>query len=294
MRHPFRLTILAASIAGSVGLAAQAPSDLDTVLTRVGDKIADYYKRAQNVICLEKFTVQPIGWNRGPDGFARVTESELRVETEAEDGDGDGEPKVIRVIRKINGRVPREKDSKKDRSGCTDPNPLSPEPLTFLLPAHRDENVFTLAGPGKGKERDMILIDYRSAAAGTKVELIEAKNGRDDCYESKGTISTKGRVWIDASTYDVVRIEEHLMGPVDFRVSENLRRKRNLGDQMVIERADLTIRFRRVVFQDPDEVMLLPESIDDLRVYRGGLQSTRRSHQFSDYRRFLTGARLVK
>ena len=49
-----------------------------------------------------------------------------------------------------------------------------------------------------------------------------------------------------------------------------------------------------VVFRDPDEEMLLPESIDDLKVYRGGLQSTRRSQTFSDYRRFLTGARLVK
>jgi len=295
MRHPIRLTILAAFVAGTASVAAQSPGDLETVLARVGDKIAEYYKRAQNVICTEKFTVQPISWNSTFDGFARTTESELRVETDTEDGDGDGEleAKVVRVIRKINGRAPRDKD-KKDRSGCTDPNPLSPEPLSFLLPAHRSEYAFALAGPGKGKDRDSLLIEFKSIVSGPRLELIESKNGIDDCYEGKGTIPTRGRVWIDASSYDVVRIEEHLVAPVDFFVSDKVRRRHNLGDLMVIERADLSIRFKKVVFHDPDEQLLLPEAIDDLKIFRGGLQSTRRSQIFSDYRRFLTEAKLVK
>ena len=291
MRHTFRLTVIALSI-GTISVVTQAPNELDTVLARVGERIAEYYKRAQNVMCIEKFTIQPIASNYGPDGMARVTESELRVETEADDGDGGSEAKVVRVIRKINGRPPREKN-KKDRAGCTDPNPLSPEPLAFLLPAHRLEYTFTLAGRGKGKDRDSLLIDFKSIVVGSKPELIEASNGRDDCYEGKGTIPTRGRVWVEANSFDVVRIDEHLTGPVDFRISEALRRRRNLGDQ-IIERADLTIRFKKVVFHDPEEVMLLPESIDDLKVWRGGMQSSRRSHTFSDYRRFLTGARLVR
>jgi hypothetical protein len=48
------------------------------------------------------------------------------------------------------------------------------------------------------------------------------------------------------------------------------------------------------VFHEPEEEMLLPESIDDVKIFRGGLQSTRRSHTFSDYRRFITEAKLVK
>ena len=103
-------------------------------------------------------------WSRR---LARVTESELRIETDPGDGDGDsgGEAKVVRVIRKINGRATREREKdKKDRAGCTDPNPLSPEPLAFLLPAHRSEYAFTLAGRGKGKDRDLLLLDYKSVA----------------------------------------------------------------------------------------------------------------------------------
>ena len=58
-------------------------------------------------------------------------------------------------------------------------------------------------------------------------------------------------------------------------------------------REDTTIRYKKVVFSDPDESLLLPESIDMLSVVSGGLQSTRRSQVYSDYKRFVTGAKIV-
>jgi len=38
----------------------------------------------------------------------------------------------------------------------------------------------------------------------------------------------------------------------------------------------------------------VPESIDSVIIVRGGLQSTRRSQLFSDYKRFVTEGRVVK
>lgn len=293
MRVPIGLSVLATAIATAAS-SAQTPSNVGDVLTRVGERIAEYYKRAQSVICIEKAVVQPIA-NFGPVGVARTTESELRIETGAEDGDGVGETKVVRVIRKINGRPPGERDrDKKHSSRCTDPNPLSPEPLEFLLPARRAEYVFTMSGRGKGQDRNLLIVDFKSVPTREKAELIEASNGVDDCYGSKGDIPSRGRVWVDAASFDILRVEEHVIGPVDIRVPEPLRRKRNLADWMVIERMDRTLRFKRIAFKDPDELVLLPESIEDVTLWRGGMQSTRRSHVFSDYRRFVTGARLVK
>jgi hypothetical protein len=287
-----QLTLLVALSVAALG-AAQPAGDLETVLARVGEKISDYYKRVQNVICIEKYTVQPIGRDYGPDGFARVTESELRVETDSNDGDGGGEAKIVRVLRKVNGRMPREKD-KKDSGRCTDPNPLSPEPLSFLLPAHRAEYTFALVGMGKGKDRDSLLVDFKSIPTKSRPELIQSEKGLDDCFSAVGEIPTKGRVWINANTYDVTKVEEHLIGgPVDLRIADGLRRKKNL-DQIAIERFDITLRFKRVVFHEPDEEMLLPESIDNLIAWRGGMQSSRRIQTFSEYRRFLTGGRVVK
>jgi hypothetical protein len=41
-------------------------------------------------------------------------------------------------------------------------------------------------------------------------------------------------------------------------------------------------------------VLLLPESIESLVIIRGGLQSTRRNQIYSNYRRFVTAARVVE
>lgn len=292
MRVPIGLSVLATAIA-TAAFSAQTPSNVGGVLARVGERIADYYKRVQNVICIEKTTVQPIGSSYGLDGLAVMTESELRIETEAEDGDGSGEAKVVRQIRKVNGRTPREKD-KKDRIRCMEPNPLSPEPLAFLLPARRSETTFMLGGPGKGKDRDSLIIDFKSVPAGPRPELLEHSNGIEGCYEVRGSIPTRGRIWVEANTFDVLRIEEHLVGPVDYDVTERVRRRRNLSDLLTVERMDTAIRYKRVTFRDPDDVMLLPESIDHVSMYRGGIQSMRVSQTFTDYRRFVTGARLVK
>jgi hypothetical protein len=293
MRVPIGLSVLAAAIATAAS-SAQTSSNVGDVLARVGDRIAEYYKRAQTVICVETYSVQPIGRDWGSAGLARVTESELRVELEATDGDGSGDAKVVRELRKVNGRVPRERD-KKGRDGCTDMNPLSPEPLSFLLPARREEYHFVAVAAGKGRDTKSLVIDFRTAAPRTKIELIEDKLGRPDCFDFTGTLPKKGRVWVDAATYDVLRVEEQTIGPVDVRVPFPLQRKyMPLDDPVVVEREDMSIRYKKVTFRDPDEDVLLPESIVQLIVVRGGLQSTRRTHSFTDYRRFVTGARLVK
>jgi hypothetical protein len=274
-----------------VGAAAQAPPAVDELLARVAERIAEYYRRAQSVVCTEKATVQPIGWNYTPEGFARTVESELHVEAEA--GDAPGEAKVVREIRKVNGRVPRERD-KKDRAGCTDPNPLSTEPLAFLLPAHRSEYRFTTAGLGKDKNRSAVLIDFTSTNHKSQLELTEDPRGLDGCFGWSGDVSVTGRIWVDATTYDVVRVNERFSGPVDVRVPDALQRRHNFSRVVVVERYDVTIRYKTVAFHDPDEVMLLPESIDLLSILHGGLESTRRSQTFSEYKRFVTAGRLVR
>jgi hypothetical protein len=272
--------------------AAQLPASVDELMARVGERIAEYYSRAQGVICLEKSTVQPIGWNNAPEGFSRTVESELRVEPDQADGPAAG-AKVIREIRRINGRAPRERD-KKDRSGCTDPSPLSPEPLSFLLPPERSEYQFTFAGYGKEKDRAALLIDFVSVNRKSRPELVEDKDGHDDCFDWSGPVATRGRVWVDAATHDVLRVDRRIAGPLDVRVPWNLQRRYGFQSWVAVEREDLTIRYKTVAFREPDEIMLLPESIESLTVVHGGLQSTRRSRIFTDYRRFLTAGRIVK
>jgi hypothetical protein len=278
----------------TAGLSAQAPPDIDTLLVRVGQRIAEYYKRAQNVICTEKTMVQPVGRDFAPAGFARFTEYELRVETDANaDGDDSPEVKVIRQLFRVNGRPPRDKDQK-DRAGCTDANPLSTEPLTFLLPAHRSEYTFISRGPGKGKDSRTLIIEFISSKPEGKGELSEDPRGHEDCFTWSLPVVMKGRVWVDANTYDVVRIEQRMAALADISVPAKLARRHNLADMVIVERHDTTIRYKTIPFHDPDEAMHLPESIETLVIVRGGLESIRSRQTFSDYRRFMTEGRVVK
>ena len=272
-------------------MTAQAAPDVDTVLARVGDRIADYYKRAQNLVCTEKSTVQPVGHDYTPQGFARVTEYELRVETDADGETADA--KVVRELLKVNGKAPREKD-KKDRAGCTDANPLSSEPLSFLLPSHRAEYTFVSGGYGKGKDRNVLILEFTTAKPEGKGEIVEDPRGHEGCFSFSIPAVMKGRVWIDAGSFQVVRVEQRMAGMADLRVPAKLQRKHNLDGNVVIERHDTVIRYKTIPFNDPDEAMLLPESIDTLVVMRGGLESMRSRQTFSDYRRFLTAGRVVK
>jgi hypothetical protein len=290
-----RLVVIGSVVvcAGWLSAAPQAPPDTEALMRRVGERVAEYQRRAQSVICVEESTVQPIQSDWALDGFSRTVESELRVESEAANGDTLPDARVIRDIRRINGRAPRERD-KKDRTGCTDPSLLSPEPLGFLLPAHRHEYRFTSLPSSKGKNRAELIIDFISTNRTSRPELIEDERGHADCFDWSGPLATRGRVWVDANTHEVLRVDRRIDGPVDVRVPWRLQRRYNLAPWVVIERDDQTMRYKPVAFRDPEEVMLLPDSIESLTMLRGGLQSIRRTETFGSCRRFLTGARIVK
>jgi hypothetical protein len=276
-----------------VSAAPQSTVGIDALMSRVAERVAEYYQRAQSVICVERSTVQPIRPDWTPEGFSRTVESELRVESDSPDGDTVPKAHVIRDVRRVNGRAPRPQDSK-DRSGCTDPNPLSPEPLTFLLADRRNEYQFTKVSQGRERDRAALIVEFTSVSRTSRPELIEDERGHDDCFDWTGPIATRGRLWVDASTHEVLRLDRRLQGPIDVQVPRKLQRSHNLPPSIVVERDDLTLRYKAVPFSDPDEILLVPESIESLTVVRTALQSMRRTETFSDYRRFLTTTRIVK
>jgi hypothetical protein len=291
-----RAAVIAMAAAGLLRIEAApapaAPPDTATVLSAVADRIVNFYRRAQQVICTETATVQPIDRHWSLDGFARTVESELHVELDAADGDALPEARLVRETRRVNGRAPRDSD-RTSRNGCTDPNPLSPEPLAFLLPSHRGEYRFTSVRAGRERDRAALIVDFTSADRVSRPELIEDERGHDDCFDWQGPVAARGQVWVDAETFDVLRIDRGLPGPVDVRVPPKLQRRYGFFDRyVVLDRDEVTIRFRPVAFTEPDEILLLPETIESITLVRTGLQSTRRTTTFTGYRRFLTAGRV--
>ncbi len=282
------LRLVSASILAASTIAGAQEPDVEGLLRRVGERVAAFYGRALTVVCTETSTVQPLDITNSFDGLARTVESELRVER-----DGTGEVTIVRKIRKVNGRAPREEDNK-DRAGCTDPGARSPEPLAFLLPASRQEYEFKTAGTANERSRTVLMIDFASVNRRSKAELVEDAAGHDDCFDFSGYIASMGRIWVDAGTHDVLRVERRLRGPVEVKVPPLLQQRHRLSNWVDIVRNEIAIRYRTVAFKDPDEVLLMPESIISLTVVRGGLQSTRRMQTFADYKRFVTGGRVIE
>ena len=275
---------IAALAAVLTSVSAQAPN-LTDVLTHVSERVRQYYGRAQSVMCTERVVIQPINRSFSPEGFARVLEYELRVEWEAAPSGEAPDARVVRELRKVNGRPPRPKDF----DACMDPKSVSTEPLEILLPHHRDEYLFSWAGPGKLKNQRTVMVEYRSRVRG-KVEGTK----KDDCVTISAPGYSKGRIWVDETTHDVLRLDEQLVGRLEYRLPRG-KDSRDYGeDTYIVERADSTIRYRRVTFQEPEEVVVLPESIESLTVFGGSAASHRTTQMFSNYRRFMTEGRIVK
>lgn len=287
-----RIAALALSaIFGAVSAIGQspvstAPFDLAGILALVGDRVEAYYQRAQSIVCTETVQLQTMDNSLTPDPHTRRLVYELRVSWDkTADGEQPVEANVLRTLKTINGKPPKPGEE----PGCLDPKPVSLDPLAFLLPQHQREYTFTYKGVGKaGNGRTGVMIDY--APAGKEPPDVV---WRDSCVSINVPQRTRGRVWVDRFGGDVLRIDETVLGPFDIRVPEEQRRK-GAVPLMTLDRADSSIRYRPVTFTEPNEIVLLPESIEMMTVIRGsGAPRLRTTQTFTGYQRFVTGGRVV-
>ena len=205
--------ILPALVLGAATLAARqtaALPDLADVLQRVGERVEQYFTRAQSIVCIEIVGLMPVdsvGLGRG-----RTVESELRLSWEPSDENPIPiEARTLRQVIKVNGHAPR----KDDHDNCTSPeqNTSEVQPLSLLLPQQRHEYSFKLAGAARVDNRAAILVDYRMVEKpSVTVELV---NGKEDCVSYALDGGMRGRIWIDAETFDVLRMDQGLIGLVD-------------------------------------------------------------------------------
>jgi hypothetical protein len=295
---PCRRLVVASGFVAVVVTLASAPSrarglddDLATTLARAAARVEEFFMRAQSLVVTERVYVQPLGSGLTGEGPGRTIESELRLSwTPGADGDGATEAQALRRVRKVNGHTPREKDP----NNCTTPEQHDTETqvLSMLLASQRGDYTWNLAGSGKVDGRAAIQVDYREkAAVAVDVKVLETNK---DCVSYNVTGGMRGRLWIDAETYDVLRMDQHLVGLIDVPLPRELTRRHGTPPFWTMERHDTTHRFKRVKFADPEETIVLPVSTMSLRITRGaGVPRSRVTTEYKDYRRFLTGGRLV-
>lgn len=282
------LSLVALGVAAAATAAQPRPDvsiDLAALLARIGERVEAYYARAQSLVCRETVRLQTLRPDLITDGSpARQLVYDLRVAWEP-GTDGEANASILRDIVTVNGRKPRPKDE----PGCLDPMPVTPEPLAMLLPRKQSGYRFTWAGLSKVDGRAAAMIDYRSLETG---DITVRRN--DDCIHIELPGRNRGRIWIDQETGDVLRLDERLTGMFDVSVPPD-RSRRIERDLWTIERAETSIRYKRVAFENPEETLVLPSSIDGITIIRNaGQPRIRTSQRFSDYRRFVTEGRIVQ
>jgi hypothetical protein len=258
-------------------------------LRKIGRRIEQWYARAQTIVSDEAVWIQPLRADMTPDLFPRRLAFELRVGWNPDELGPDGIPavSVLRQLLTVNGRAPTDKRADRD-PGCMDPKPVSGEPLAMLLPGRLSESEFSIAGPARVNGRAALMIDYRGVAS-----LPPDIAWTEDCVTVSLPGRSRGRVWVDAETYDVLRIDDRLARQFELDVPrEHVRR--GAARSMVIERAESSIRYARMEFDDPRESIVLPVSIDIVTVIRSSsMQRVRITHRLTNHRRFLTRGRLL-
>jgi hypothetical protein len=281
-------------LAAAAALRAQAPAppDLDATLALAAARVEEFFTRAQSLVVTESVYHQPLSFGLSGDGPGRSIESELRLSW-APDADGDAatEAQTLRLVTKVNGRKPRANDPR----NCTAPEQHDTETqvLSMLLPGQRDDYTWRLAGRGKIDGRTAILVDFheKRSIEVTDVHVLETN---DDCISYNIEGGMRGRVWVDAESHDVLRMDHHLGGQVDVELPRQLRNRAGVNPNWTVERIDTTYRFKRVRFDDPEETLVLPVSSTSLRITRGaGTPRLRINTEYKHYRRFLTGGRIV-
>jgi len=302
IRHPpAPIVITAVAVAAAVTVVSAAGQsnaavDLPGLLARIGERVEAYYARAQSTVYLETVRVQRMSRNFTPEPFTRVLAYELRVQRDATFDGSPPEPNVLRQLKTVNGRVPKQdrEPSREPSRGasreaeCFDPKETALDSLSFLLPHHQNESRFSYKGSGRLDGRAVAIVDY----APLSTAALEA-TWIDGCGSFDAPSRTTGRIWVDIAAGDVLRMDERVRGPIEIGIPEP-QRQSNSSASVPFEYGETSIRYKTVAFTDPDETVLLPESVETLSVLSGPFLSTRITHRFSGYQRFVTAARVIQ
>jgi hypothetical protein len=268
-----RFVLLAcAFLVCSTGTRAQPSSDLALILGRLADRTQQYYDRFISIICTETVHTQDLKGNLAPSGRPRTTVYELSV-SRSPSGTTETEFRVERTLQSVNGRPARNNQ----RVECTDPKTGTPEPLHFLLASNQRRYQFKVSDAGGGPPGAR-AIDFIE----TPPQRVRIK-WEGNCFEADGG-GQQGRIWFDPETHDVVQLEAQLSKPFGIPVPN---RFFGLQPAIRVEKSETTLRFSRVEFQQPDEALMLPASIETLHVLRG-VPSLKIRQTLANYRRFLT------
>ncbi len=270
---------MVAARAGRPARAPIAPTDaaLMPLVTQIGERVRSYHERLASISATETVIQRNLDGRFNVRGKRREFIYDLIITRLDTSPGAPADVRAERQLRLVDGRPPK----KHEEPACTDPLPGYDDPLSFLLPENKARYRFD-AGDAEGDE--LVLQFAQIEPDQTHITWKD-----DHCFIADGGRMV-GRLWVDRAAHDVMRVESRLAEP--FPVISRVPLADG-GRFLLIERSDTTVRLARVRFENPDEILLLPESIETITSVRGAATPRMQTEQtFTSYRRFMTEAKI--
>jgi hypothetical protein len=192
-------------------------------------------------------------------------------------------PKPVRRLKTIDGKPSKKR--------------LGPEigyfvaSLGFLLPKSRGQFQFTFDGEVTEAGRKLYRIRMLSPGEGEpRVEWQRRVVG----FRFRVVAPLVYLIWVDAETFDVLRLESHLAAPFEF---DSPRSFGLFGPSRHLKYAaqDYFVRFRRQQFKEPEQTLLVPDSAEWVTVIEGASKPrTRATIRFDNYQRFRSDVKIIE
>ena len=261
----------------AVATAAAQSRDADPVVL-AGEYVQRYYDRAQSLLATEVMVVAPLDRDMDHEGYMWQMTNEVRFEP----GSATGPPRITR--RLLTAKPPSL--GPPFQNDCLEPTSFSVDPLALLLPAERAKFRFSTGRRETLGGIRTVRIDFNPLMREPADVYWQGKCG---IIRSVGL--TRGKVWVDPSNGEVLRYQDELPdsirlpGPPD----------KNAPRSFTLQRFDTTVDYKRFVFTEPEETLLLPARVESVSAIHGsGVPRIRIVRTFSDYRRFLGSARVIE
>jgi hypothetical protein len=258
---------------------------LARILERVGERVESYHQGLFSIAFTEVLRHEELRKDMTAKKSKEFVFETVVLREGVPGGDEDDYyPKSVRRLKTVNGRQPKKGERAETYFAVAS--------LGFLLPKNRTTaDEFSLEGE-----------ETVGGRAALRVRMLRPGQGPPRVEWKRGWRGGSFRVhaprvlllWIDAETFDVLRLESHLAAPFEF---DGPRAFGSFGPSRHFKYAaqDYSVSFRRRQFEGPEQTLLVPESAEMLRVIEGASRPRLRSTlRLSDYRRFRSDVNVVE
>ena len=287
---PALALLLGAYVAGraqEAGAPARPARDerLERILDRVGEGVARYQAGLFSIAFTETFREEELDKDMTAKKSKELVYETVVLREALSADEDDFYPQAVRRLKTVDGKPAKAGERRAPPYG------YNVQSLAFLLPKHRQLYEFSLDGEealeGRAAHRIRVL---RLGQGEPRVEWQRRLAG----MRFHAFAPTFYLVWVDAETFEVTRLESHLVAPFGF---DSPRAFGPFGHSHHVRfvKQDHAVRFRRRQFKDPEQTLLVPDSAEWLTIIEGVKRPrTRAAARFSDYRRFRSDVKVIE